>query len=299
MDEKNETKEIVAETRDFNFSAEEINDVRWALSGISQISSELMDKVGNDSVVKEFGIASFFPIVGERIINGETPIIEAINANTRGRGFKAIFNDGAFITKPIENNNEPKIALLMSEMGIGPKQYESLENYITEEFVEGAAIKDLKPEQCSPEFMQGLGVKITEAVERIHSKGILINDQLLSDDFGKSHTIVGSDGGIRFIDFGASVDLNEFPNISDDAVYAIMRSDGMASMMLGMATQDNIGDIINDYRKKFISEFKTKEDVMACYDGQLMSEGLSFLSQRIGGPAVKAMVSGMQSQRSN
>jgi len=296
MDETSieQSKDTINARKDFTLSKKEMDGIRQAISGQNPMTPELMAKIESDPVVAEFGIAVFFPVIGDRIINGETPKVESINANTRGRGFKATFKDGAYITKPLENSEEVKIAKAMAEIGVGPEQFESLPGYITEQFAEGVAVSKLAPERCTPEFMQELGAKIAEAIKKVHDKGILINDQLLADDFSKSHTIVGADGKICFIDFGASIDLNDYPNISDEAVRLIMRSDGIASMSLGMATPENIGGIISDYRNRRLSLCKTKKEVIARYDGQLLNEGLSFLSDRIGHDAVVAMISGIK-----
>jgi tRNA A-37 threonylcarbamoyl transferase component Bud32 len=293
MDAEKGSGERVAEALPFVFSEQEILEVRQGIGGKARPSLELMEKIQADPLAAECSVVMFFPVICERISQSvERPVVEVINAGTRSKVIRASFDDGAYIIKSLENSQEPAVAKLMAELGVGPEQFPSIDGYITEKFVEGQAVNQIEPAKCTPEYMAELGSLIGETVKKIHEQGILINDQLLSDDFGKSHTIIGPDGKISFVDFGASVDLNDFPNISDEAVGLIIRSDAFASFNLGMLSQQDLPAFVERYKQNLISQYKTKEEVIDRYDGQLINEGFSFLSQRV--PNVSSLVGGFR-----
>jgi len=280
--EFNESNEKIIEIKPFVFSEKEVSEIRQSLAGEKTVSSSLQEKIQNDPLVAECSVAMFFPVISERISqNNERPKVEAIQAGARGRVLKASFEDMAYIIKPLENSQESAIAKSMAEIGVGPEQYESINGYITEKFIEGDAINRVNSDKCTPEFMEMIGQKMGDTVKRIHEKGILINDQLFSDDSGKSHTIIGPEGDVHLIDFGASINLANFPEISDENVYLIIRSDTFASFSLGMISDQDLPSFMGKYRQDVLSQFKTKEEVIDRYDGQLIHEGFSFLSQRI------------------
>ena len=266
----------------FIYTDDEVAEIRQGLSGDAIISDTILEKIQGDSLFSECSVAMFFPVIGERISkNGERPVVETLRTGTRGNALKVSFEDCAYVIKQIENSNEPTIVARLAEIGIGPEQHESLKGYITETFIEGTAINQLKSERCTPEFMEEIGVKIGKAIKRIHENGILINDQLFSDDMGKSHTIISPSGEVTFIDFGASVDLAEFPVISDEATYLIMRSTFAGAFGLRSAHSDDEAlAMVVDFREKILSEY-TADEAMKLYDGQLINEGFGFLNARI------------------
>jgi len=293
MDGEKDLGEKKVEVLPFVFNEQDIFEVRQGVAGKGMPSSQLMEKIQADQLVAECSVVMFFPVICERISQSvERPVVEVINAGTRSKVIKAAFDDGAYIIKSLENSLEPAVAKMMAELGVGPEQYPSIDGYITEGFVEGQAVNQIESAKCTPEYMAELGYLIGETVKKIHEKGILINDQLLSDDFGKSHTIIGPDGKICFVDFGASVDLNGFPNISDEAVRLIIRSDAFASFNLGMLSEQDLPAFVERYKQNLISQYKTKEEVIDRYDGQLINEGFSFLSQRV--PNVSSLVGGFR-----
>lgn len=265
----------------FAFDQSEVESIRNGLSGREKVSTDLMDKVKNDPLFRECSVAMFFPVIGDLIQNtNEIPKVSRLITGARDMALQVSFNEKSYVIKAIENDQEPPIARLMAEVGIGPKQFESIDGYITEEFVEGSVISQISEDKCTPEFMDDLGQKIATATDLIHSKNILINDQLLVDDNGKSHTIVTPEGGIRFIDFGAAVDLTNYPDISDEAVHLIIRSDAFAALGLDSTPQEQKSEYVKSYREDVLSKLKTKKEVIDSYDGKLLQEGLYFLSKK-------------------
>ncbi|MEI6850876.1 MAG: hypothetical protein WCK26_02835 [Candidatus Saccharibacteria bacterium] len=278
----NKQKELEPQIKPFIYTEDEVFEIRQGLSGDASISDTILEKIQGDPLFSDFSVAMFFPVIGERISkNGEKPVVETLRTGTRGNALKVSFEDCAYVIKQIENSNEPVVIAQLAEIGIGPEQHESLSGYITETFVEGTAINQLEAERCTPEFMEEIGVKIGEAIKQIHAKSILINDQLFSDDMGKSHTIIGPNGEVTFIDFGASVDLAEFPAISDEATYLIMRSTFAGAFGLRSAHNDDEAlAMVVDFREKVLSEY-TADEAIKLYDGQLINEGFGFLNARI------------------
>lgn len=279
----------------FAFNQQEVESIRNGLSGKENVSTDLLNKIKTDSLYASCSITMFFPMISERIQStNEIPKISGLKTGARNMAIKVSFGEESYVIKTTENDQEPVIAKSIAEVKVGPKQFESIDGYITEEFINGDAISDVDKDKCTPEYMEELGQKIATAIGLVHDKNILINDQLLVDDNGKSHTIITPEGDIRFIDFGAAVDLTDYPNISDEAVYLIIRSDAFAAMELEMTPQEQIPGYIKSYRENVLSKLKTKEEVISRYDGQLLQEGFHFLSRRL--PNVKHLVNGYNRQ---
>jgi len=286
---------VAKDLKPFVFNQQEVLEIRRSLSGEDKISEKLLEKVQKDPLVGESSVSIFFPAVTEHILEtGENPKVVAVRTGVRDRAMMVGFKDDSYMIKSIENSQEPEVAKTVAEIGVGPKQFESVKGYITEKFIEGKAINEIDPNECTSEYMEDMGHKIGNAIKKVHEQNILINDQLLADDFGKSHTIINSEGEINFIDFGASVDLTDFPNLSDEQVYLIIKSDAMASMKLGMISQKDMPAFIDNYRRGILSEFQNKEEVFNRYDGQLLSEGFYFLSQKL--PNVSSLVKGYREE---
>ncbi len=218
------------------------------------------------------------------IEKNENPKISLLSAGARGYGFKIELASGSHVIKPLETREEKNISKIAGELGIGPKQFATKDGYIHEEFIEGTPILKLEDQKCTPEYMENLGKKFSEALEKLHKNNILVNDQILTDDFGKSHMIIDKEGEVRFIDFGASIDMSNFPEIPDEAVVSLMRTDPMmAFRMQGFfnKSEDEKKNEIKGYRENILSQFNTKEELIEWKDGQLMHEGLSFLQDRL------------------
>jgi len=292
MENNNDSSDKIDEPKDFIFSDDEVSIIRQYFNRQVKLPAELAEKIRTDPLCDEYRIILFLPEIGDRIAkNNERPTVEFFNNGTRDFVEKVSFSDCVYIVKTIENTNEPAIAKTMAEIGVGPQQIESLSGFITEKFIEGKAISKLDPATCTPDFMKIIGQKIGEGIKKIHEKGILINDQLLSDDFSKSHTIITPEGEVYFIDFGASVDLNNFPEMTDEEVALIIRSDAYSFFSFSNCPKEKRKAYIDEYRKDRIGRFKNKEEVISRYDGQLITEGLSFLSNRIDN--VRSLVAGL------
>ncbi len=290
---KEETKE------DIKYSEEEYKSICSILNKTSNvISLELREKIGKDKYanIKEI----FFPEIYERVYEKkEIPEIYGIRAGARGGDaiIKIEFSDISYMIKRLESNTEKDISQKASELGIGPKQFKTFEGYLNEEFIDGTPLLELDKEICTPEFMKSLGEKFAQNLKRLHENNILVNDQILTDDFGKSHMIIDTKGDVRFIDFGASISMENFPDFSDDEVLSLMRSDPFMVMKMwnfSNLSEEELKIEINGYRTHILSQYKTKKEFIDARDMQLLNEGLYFLSQRL--PNVNFFVEGVKNE---
>lgn len=217
-----------------------------------------------------------FPIF-EKYAQKEKPQIFELRTGARRKAFKIAFSDQSYVIKALENKNEQKIADIAAELGVGPQQFETKTGYLTEEWLEGNLIAKLKPELCTSDYMQKLGREIGTLVKKLHEKNIVINDQLLRDDFGKSHTIISENREVHFIDFGAAVDVSHFPELSNTEIFSLMRSDPMVAMAIYGKTETESESEIKQYQNWLLDTFKTKEELIQGRDYKLLSEGIHFL----------------------
>ncbi len=227
----------------------------------------------------------------------EKPKINLLKTGARDCAFKINFSDSSHVIKPLESLAEKDIAEKASSLGIGPKQFKTNEGYLHEEFIDGTPLLSIEDKKCTPEYMKNLGTNFIQALKKCHENDILINDQILTDDFGKSHMIIDENENVRFIDFGASIDIKDFPNISDEAVMSLMRTDPFMAFRIGKitnTTEEEIKEEINGYRENILSQYKTKEDIINMKDIQLLNEGLYFLQNRI--PNVQFFIQGVKEQ---
>jgi tRNA A-37 threonylcarbamoyl transferase component Bud32 len=223
---------------------------------------------------------------------------ERLRAQTRKFCFKVDMSQstsaeaGVFIIKSLESSFEKEIAEKVADLGIGPRQYNSLPSTLREEYIQGTPLLSIEKAKCTPEFMFQLGRNVAENMKKLHENNILVNDQILSDDMSKSHLVIDRENNVRFVDFGASIDITEYPNISDEAVYSLMRTDPMAGFILPHITQENFKNEVEKYRDVILSQYSTKEAIVEIKDMQLLREGLHFLGQRL--PNIQSFAQGVQ-----
>jgi tRNA A-37 threonylcarbamoyl transferase component Bud32 len=246
------------------------------------------------SILKTEAKLLHFPDIENK---NEKPRISLLQAGARGICFKIDTLDSSHVIKPLESLAEKDISSKASTLGIGPKQFKTKEGYLHEEFIEGIPLLKIEKEKCTPEFMENLGQKFAHALKKLHENNILVNDQILTDDFSKSHMIIDKNEEVRFIDFGASVDLSNFPNITDEEVVSLMCTDPFMSFRMhgGIdSPEEEQKDLIKGYRENILSQIKTKEDIIQIKDKQLLNEGLYFLRERL--PNVQSFIEGIKKE---
>ena len=264
-----------------NYTDAEVTEIRSAMAGETQLSEEIAGKLNHDENVRRYSMAVFFPLIRERIVGGEQPKVFVLPTHGRRTGLKVSFGGLAYAVKTLENSRELEIANIAEELNTGPKQFESIPNHLTEEFIDGSLIAKLDPKMCTPEFMEKLAVQIGEGIKKMHGRNIVLNDQLLRDDFGKCHTIISESGEARFIDFGAAVDLSDYPNLTEEQFWLLMRSDGWASMGMYGLSGEELSEAVKRYGETIVQTFPTKEDLMKARDYGLINEGLGFISYHL------------------
>jgi len=278
------------QTQEQSYSESDIARIQRALAGEEALDRETLARLETDPAMLQYSIALFFPVVGERLRNKEEAVASRIRTGARERALKIEFLDQTYVIKTLENSAEAKIAQIAGEAGIGPKQFPSLAGFLTEEWLEGNLITHLRSEDCTPAYMKGLGHLLGDAIKTIHENRIVIGDQLLSDDMGKSHMVVEKNGDVHIIDFGAAVDVSNFPNLTDEEVLCLMRTDATIMMRVAMTGEDPM-DLISSYRGYLVRTYQTGEELMKDKDIQLLKEGLYFLSMRV--PNVAALSEGI------
>ncbi len=270
--------------RNIHYTQHELGELHRGIIG-DKINDDLKKKIELDPYIRNYSAVVLFPEIYERVYEKkEKPDITQLSAATRDRVLKVAFSDKSYVVKSAENGNEIQIANKMAELGVGPKQYHSLIGYLTEEYIEGRTISKLDPKIATKEYMHELGIKIGKALKKIHDLGIVVNDQLLVDDFGKSHTIILDSSEIKFIDFGASVNVSKFPNITDDDVFNLMRTDPMMMFQLnhsGVLSIDKVKPDIEKYRRFLMLKYKTSKQLIEAVDYQLIGEGTKFLGNNL------------------
>ncbi len=300
----NKYLKILKDIKDFRFpeeikkveyTEEELKVIREMLEGTRGFPDEaLKEKMDNDGMGRAARTPSvWLPIIYDKVYkNHEMPHVSILP--TLGRGENACekieFPDQTFIVKPLESTTEKAIAQKASDLNIGPKQFETLRNYIVEEFLEGNLLTRIKPERCTPEFMKNIGIQLGKHLKILHENNILVNDQILSDDYSRSHLMVADDGSVKIIDFGASIDLTNFPNLTDEEVFSLIRTNpGGAS---GIRNEQAMRDAIQRYRLEDLSEITNSQQLIQIKDIQLLNEGFGFLSQRL--PNVEYLMQGFK-----
>lgn len=277
-----------------NFTNEEINLIRQVFSRKAQMSPDLMNKVKEHPFHQKFGSLAFFPKVYELLDAGEEVSMFNLNSPTRKHALKVVSGNESFVIKTLENPNEREIALRAGDLGVGPKQFDTIDGFLTEEWLDGNLIVKLDEAFCTPDRMKSIGKKIKEALLLLHGSDIVVNDQLLTDDFGKSHTIINGEGEVKFIDFGASFDVSKYPDLNDDELYCIMRSDPWISMEMYNKSEEQIQLAIDKFRTTFLRKYPDKDSLKAI-DYSLLGEGVNFLASR-GTPNCRHLISGFDEE---
>lgn len=256
---------------------------------------DLYIKIFNDEKVKKYSLFAFFPETFKLVYGSEIPPeIKLVWGGNRD--FVAIIKhpENKFVIKPIQNSREKEIAKIADELGVGPKQYQSLEGFLTEEFVEGDLFSRLRVDRTSTENMYNIGRRMGEILKKLHSREIYYNDTILSDDLGKSHLIVPEEGSAILFDYGVALRLDKYPNLTDEEVYNFVRTLPIINMFLGMQQsqeQEQVKALVEEYRK--ILENTSKEEILD-RDIDFIIEGLEFASYRLGTHIVEPFLRGFK-----
>ncbi|MSR85961.1 hypothetical protein EXS74_01030 [Candidatus Woesearchaeota archaeon] len=251
------------------------------LHGLFVVERDLYDKVSNDPLVRNFAHIGFFPEIYPLVYESDTlPTLKFAQGN-RGLVVLADHPQKRMAIKLFQNCREREVAQIASELGVGPRQYPSLDGYLTEELLEGELFSLLPFERRSPEQMYTLGRRMGEILTLLHSRNIFYNDTILSDDFARSHVFVPKNKPACLFDYGVALRLDHYPDLSDEEVWNYTRTLPLVNMFMGFGVVDESRkrELIQESRVAF--ETQTKEEIMA-RDVSFIIEGLGFASLRLG-----------------
>lgn len=242
---------------------------------------DLFDKLKKDPRVVRFSFVMFFPLL-EGHLDSDLSEVRIVVSPTRTRGFAArVFVDGKdVVIKPIQSPDEPKIAKYAGEHGIGPCQYESLERYLTEEFLPGESFAGISSGVNSTNA-RVIGLRVAEILSALHEASFLFNDVIFDDDFGGSHLLVDATKGTKLIDFGVSIDLTAFPNLTDEQIYRILLTlPGIGGcIQSGMIDESELDARIGEMKEAL--KHKSVQQLLR-RDTDFVKEGLGITSLRNG-----------------
>ena len=97
--------------------------------------------------------ANLLHFPGMNIESPENQKISLLSAGALGYGFKIERAHGSHVIKPLETLAEKDLSQVAGELGIGPKQFETREGFIHEEFIDGTPILKLTDYHCTSDFM--------------------------------------------------------------------------------------------------------------------------------------------------
>lgn len=259
--------------------------------------------LSSDQRVSRFSVYGFFPGSYD-LVYGPRGDDASIRYDGRTRGRVAVISGHAdgmvanVVIKPCQSPGEDEIARLAGDLGLGPRQYPSIDGFLTEEFVRGPFLTELDAEDASPERMRDIGRRLGEALVRLHGAGICYNDATVSDPEGRSHTILRPDGSIRIIDFGVSLLLRDHPNrLTFHDAYNAARTDPVFRLFRQMtsgADGDALGRFVSDYGRRLAGQ--TADQIQA-RDWQIAEEGIPVIAQKYGLNASAALRTGIAAGR--
>jgi hypothetical protein len=121
-----------------DYSSEEYQEICDAISGKNSLSDVLKTKISSDLNFKTYpSPVIFFPEIYERIyVKKEVPQLWKLPTSTRPSAIKIDFADISYIVKLRESTPEVGISHTAGKLGMGPQQFTSLKDHLTEEFIE-------------------------------------------------------------------------------------------------------------------------------------------------------------------
>ena len=275
----------------------------WPLWPLSQVDRALWRWLVDDENIARFSVYGLFPETYRVVYGGGDA---AVRYDGRSRGRVAIITgqrDGSpvgIVIKPCQSPAEAEIAAIAGELGAGPRQFPSIFGFISEEFVEGRFLTDLKPAEATPDRMGSIGRALGAALRSLHVAGVCYNDATISDPDGRSHVILTSEGSIQLIDFGVALLLRDHPaGLTFHDAYNAARTDPMFRLfrqMAGGGDPQSLGDFIAEYGRRLARQ--TAEEIQE-RDWRIAEEGLSAIAARFGPVAVEAMRDGLADGRSS
>ena len=237
---------------------------------------DLYRKLVIDPFFLKYGVYGFFPRAYDLIyLSDQSPDI-TFSGRTRGRVAILTSCSNNMVIKPLQNSNEAKVATLAGELGVGPKQFDSLQGFLSEEYISGSFITDNHSNSDIRPRIEDTGIKLGSAFSKLHENKICYNDTILSDPEKRSHLILDRVGNVKLIDFGISLSLEEYPNFSLEETFNYVRTMPIYRMFESMnPTQGDVHSFLKSYQAKFKD---ISADTIYGRDLQFLTEGLQIMS---------------------
>src|SRR3989338_3427715 len=227
------------------YSEEEIRQIRETLSGKSDLrykespklklpylvpfhplassNPSLYRKISKDKMAKQFSLYGFFPEAFDLVYGSEAPPEISFDEGNRGKVIILLHPSKRIVIKGIQNSMEHEVAQMAAGLHTGPKQYPTIEGYLTEEFIDGPLFSKLDLKGPS-EMAYSIGTRVGEILSLLHQNSVFYNDAILLDQLGKSHLVVPELSPAILIDYGVSIRLNNFPRLSDEEIINFFRT---------------------------------------------------------------------------
>lgn len=274
------------------FGNKQIPKYMYPFIGIFATNPDLYGKISGDERVQKYSLFGFFPETFDLVYGSE--VSPEIFFDGGNRGLVGIIKHPTkkVVVKPTQNSREQEVAQIADELGIGPKQYTSIDGFLTEQFVEGELFSRLRGDRTSADKVYHLGRRMGEILSKLHSRKIYYNDTILTDDLGRSHVIVPETSSAILFDYGVALRLDNHPNLTDEEVYNFARTLPMVGMFLGMQpSQEQVQTLVQEYRPKL--QIAPKEQIIA-RDVDFINEGLTFATYRLGNHIVEPFLRGFK-----
>lgn len=249
---------------------------------------ELHQRVTSDKRVAKFGPTAFLPLTAPLVHDSNVDPTLTHFSGTRGNVARFQHPDGDYIVKPYQSTDERIIAPKAGEWGFGPKQFPSIRNIMTEEFVQGVEMTKLRGDNALPEeVLSEMGIKLGRIFRKMAEEDIYYND-LIADDFAKSHVIVGDDREPRLIDFGVALNVSDPRTFTDEQVWQYIRT---------MPPHNFVWQIDGNYIRSAVADEgpsvrATDKEAMLARQLRLIHQSMSFMRIRIGDGAVESITRG-------
>ena len=277
----------------------------WPLWPLANQGDELWELLVEDARIARFSVYSLFPESYDLVYGNEAVDVD-VRYDGRTRGRVAIITGRlrgqsiGIVIKPCQSPGEAEIARIAGDLEVAPRQLPSIGGFLTEELVQGPFLTDLRSQEASAERMHSIGFALGMTLSRLHAAGVCYNDATVSDPDGRSHTILQSDGGIRLIDFGVALLLQDHPaNLTFHDAYNAARTDPMFRLFRQMASDADsqaFGRFVDDYGRRLARQ--SVEEIQS-RDWRIADEGASIVAGRYGSLAADALRAGISDGKSS
>lgn len=260
--------------------------------GLSVINPDLYQRLSDDKRLPTYSVYGFFPEVFELVYgSGFSPGIGLYGSGMNHRGVIAVISrpSGDIVIKARQSSWEDEVARIAVEEGVGPKQFPSIDGFITEEFIPGVLFPKMNG-RANGDEMYCLGQRVGAILSALHRRNVFYNDMILADDFGNSHLMVRDGLPAVLFDYGVSLLIDHHPYYSDEEIFNYARTFPQVSMLLVNPDDSRyVGELIGHYRQ--VLRHSGPELIMQ-RDVDFVFEGLSFAALRMGNHIINPFVAG-------